>query len=82
MTEATRSADTPVQGHLWYLTKPTETFLMYFFYFVYESFNSTQKKFETSLESYLWHCIDLRCKLSKTASYFSRPTHNCLAWMQ
>ena len=39
-----------------------------------------KKKIETSLESYGWHCIGLSCKLSKTASYFSRPTCNCLAW--
>ena len=70
--------------HWWHLTKPTETFtfVMYFFYFVYESFNSTQEKVETSLESYRWRCIGLSSKLSKTASYFSRPTCNCLAWMK
>ena len=43
-TDATRSADTPVQGraitrtrHSWHLAKLTETLLMYFFlYFVYD----------------------------------------------
>ena len=39
-----------------------------------------KKKIEISLESYGWHCIGLSCKLSKTASYFSRPTRNCLVW--
>jgi len=51
-------------------------------YSTYESFNSAtpEKNFETCLKSYRWRCIGLSCKLSKTASYFSRPIHSCLAW--
>ena len=51
---------------------------MYFFILFTTILILRKKKFETSLESYGWRCIGLSCKLSKTASYFSRPTHNCI----
>ena len=77
-------------SHSRHLRKPTVTLLMYFLNFLYDvisayltynSFNSPMQEKNLRLLSNPMDgivYIGLSCKLSKTASYFSSPSHNAL----